>query len=141
MSNWDWGYFRFLVDLARRENAWILTAILFGACLFALGKNYLLDKSPFHNRHLLTLFPFLFPVLLLIWGSLFEHTKTTDTSVPEWQLLVPNALLVLQLLINLTCFYAFTGVRLSVLALALMQAYLTLFTWLIATMSIRNEWL
>lgn len=141
MITWDWAYFRFLVDLGWRDNAWLLTAILSAACVLALTKNYALDRTPFQARHLLALVPLVFPALLLTWGVLFEHTTSPVPDVPQWQLLVPNALLLVQLLVNVACLYAFAGVRLSVFTIALFQAYWTQFAWLLAYMSIRNEWL
>ena len=139
--NGDWGYLGFLLDQAWRNNAWLLSGLLFAACLLALTKNYVLDRTAFQTRHLVALTPLLFPIVLLLWATVFEHTRVPVADVPQWQVVVPHALLVLQLAVNVACFAKFRDIRLSVFTVSLFQAYWTLYAWLIAIMSVQGEWL
>lgn len=139
--NGFWGYLGFLLDQAWRNNAWLISWLLLAACPLALMKNYVFDRTAFQARHLVALTPLLFPVVLLLWATVFEHTRVPVADVPQWQVAVPHALLVLQVAINVACFFAFRGIRLSVFTVSLFQAYWTLYAWLIAIMSVEGEWL
>ena len=109
--------------------------------ILALYKTFKVDNAPYKKLYLISLIPFLFPVLMLIWGTLFEHTQTYTANVPAWQLNVLSGILFLQLGINLVCLVYFKGIRLSIVALALLQMYFTFPFYLVAAMSIGGIWL
>ena len=73
----QWEYFSFLFRQGFIAGSmWYLT--LFFCLLFILVvyKTFKVDKAPYKKIYLLSLIPFLFPILMLIWGTLFEHTQS-----------------------------------------------------------------
>ena len=104
-------------------------------------KTFKVDKVPYKKIYLISLIPFLFPILMLIWGTLFEHTQSYMANIPVWQLKVLSGILYLQLGIHLVCLIYFKGIRLVIGALALLQMYFTLPFYLVAYMSVGGVWL
>jgi hypothetical protein len=86
-----------------------------------------------------------FPLWIVMWGTLFEHTTGRTpyayVEMPEWQFQAMWVIVVIQLLMNIGCLVYFEGVRLSVLTLGLVQGFLTFIALFVASMSIRGEWL
>jgi hypothetical protein len=103
-------------------------------------KTFKVDKAPYKKNYLLSLIPFLFPLFMLVWGTLFEHTQTFTTYAPDWQLNALSGILYLQLGIHIVCLFYFKGIRLSIAALAVLQMYFTLPFYLVAYMSIGGAW-
>jgi len=140
MNRWD-----YLLDLLRQafiyDDLWYITLPLFMLVVLAIGKNYFVDKTPYARRHLLAFIPFVFPPLLLICGTLFEHTLTKTAHVPTWQTMIVWGIVISQAAINGLCFATFKGMRLSVLALTILQGWLSLFPFFVAVMSISGVWL
>jgi hypothetical protein len=135
-------YFLFLLGQVFSCNC--VTPFLFILFALAVIKNYWIDKTPYRAVHLLALFPFLFPIWMLIWGTLFEHTTSGPpgwNEVPEWQFFPLRVIVAIQLLITIGCFIYFKGLRLSILTLALWQGFLTFLSLLVAGMSIGGTWL
>ena len=141
MNRWD--YFLFLFHQGR---SFIVSNLLL-ICLFLLLFVVLLynafkvDKAPYKKLYLISLIPFLFPLLMLVWGTLFEHTQVQVTNVPAWQSSVLSGIFLLQLAINLVCLVWFKGIRLSIAVLALLQACFTFPFLLVASMSVSGIWL
>lgn len=123
------------------DDLWYITLPLFALAVLAGIKNYIADKAPYSKRHLLALIPFAFPPLLLIYGALFEHTLTKTQDVPAWQTTILWGIVISQILFNGLCFACFKRMRLSVLALAALQGWLTLFPFVVAVMSVSGTWL
>ncbi|MBC7877483.1 MAG: hypothetical protein H7Y59_09965 [Anaerolineales bacterium] len=105
-----------------------------------LYKTFKVDKVPYQKIYLLSLIPFLFPLLMLVWGTLFEHTNSITADVPAWQLKTISIILYVQLAISLGCIVYFKGIRLLVATLAVLQMYFTLPFFLVAYMSISGSW-
>src|SRR5262245_51361257 len=101
MNQWD--YFLFLLNLLYQLD-WMMIP-LFVLFILAVIKDYLIGKTPFQAVHLLALVPFLFPILMLIWGTVFQHTIPTPgsdyTAAPAWLSLALWTLVVIQLLMVL----------------------------------------
>ena len=140
MNRWEYFLFLFRQGFVA-GNMWYLT--LFFCLLFALVfyRTFKVDKAPYKKIYLISLIPFLFPTLMLTWGTLFEHTQTYTADIPAWQLSILSGILFLQLGLNIACLVYFKGIRLAIAALALLQMYLTLPFYLIAYMSIGGVWL
>ena len=140
MNHWD-----YLLGLLRQafiyDDLWCITLPLFLLAVLAISKNYFVDKTPYARRHLLAFIPFAFPPLLLVYGTLFEHTLTKTAHVPAWQTMIVWGIAISQVSINGLCFAIFKGMRLSVLALTLLQGWLSLFPFFVAVMSISGVWL
>jgi hypothetical protein len=138
----NWNYF---LDLLRQafiyDDLWYITLPLFTLAALAISKNYVVDKTRYARRHLLALIPFVFPLLLLVCGTLFEHTLTRTAHVPAWQTMLAWGIVISQVGINGLCFVTFKGMRLSVLALTVLQGWLSLFPFFVAMMSISGAWL
>ncbi len=79
--------------------------------------------------------------LPLVWGARFEHTHTPAQAIPAWQPAVLWDILAIQVSIHLACLLLFKGVRLSLAVLVLFQDYLSVFPFLIASMSVSGVWL
>jgi hypothetical protein len=133
MNHWD--YFLFLLRQAH-NGAWCITVPLLVLVVLAICKNYFVDKTPYAKRHLIAFVPFVFPLLLLVYGTLFEHTSTKTVHVPEWQTMLLWVPVISQVVINGFCLAIFKGMRLSVLALTILQGWLTLIHLLVAAVSI-----
>ncbi len=137
-----WEYFSFLFRQGFiAGDMWYLTLLFCFLFILALYKTFKVDKAPYKKLYLISLIPFLFPILMLIWGTRFEHTQTYTANIPAWQLNVLSEILYLQFGINLVCLVYFKGIRLSITALALLQMYFTLPFYLVATMSVGGVWL
>jgi hypothetical protein len=137
-----WEYFSFLFQQGFIAGSmWPLTLAFCILFILVLYKTFKVDKAPYEKKYLLTLIPFLFPLLMLIWGTLFEHTQDYTTYAPKWQLSILSGILYLQLGIHIACLVYFKGIRLSVAALALLQMYFTLPFYLVAYMSIGGVWM
>jgi hypothetical protein len=136
-----WAYFLYLFRQGFVvAGLWYLTLFFCFLLILVLYKTFKVDKTPFKKLYLISLIPFLFPVLLLIWGTFFEHTQTYISKLPAWQLNVLTGILYLQLGIHLACLVYFKGIRLSIAALALLQMYFTLPFYLVAVMSVGGSW-
>lgn len=137
-----WSYF---LNLLRQafiyDDLWYITLPLFALVILAVSKNYFVDKTQYERRHLLAFIPFVFPPLLLVYGTLFEHTLTKTEHVPAWQTMILWGIVISQMVINGLCFACFKRMRLSVLALTILQGWLTLFPFFVAVMSISGIWL
>lgn len=140
MNHWDYFLFLFNKSFVTGKT-WYLT--FFFCFLFALMlyKTFKVDKVPYQKIYLLSLIPFLFPLLMLVWGTLFEHTNSITADVPAWQLKTISIILYVQLAISLACIVYFKGIRLLVAALAVLQMYFTLPFFLVAYMSISGSWM
>jgi hypothetical protein len=138
----NWNYF---LDLLRQafiyDDLWYITLPLFMLVVLAISKNYVVDKTPYARRHLLALIPFAFPPLLLVYGTLFEHTLTKTAHVPAWQTMLAWGIVIYQVGINGLCLATFKGMRLTMLALTILQGWLSLFPFFVAMMSISGVWL
>lgn len=138
----QWYYFLFLFRQVYGFNSIMIPLLIL--FLLAVIKNYWIDKTPYRPVHLLALVPCLFPIAMLIWGTLYEHTTSqgmVSIKEPEWLYGVMRGLVVIQLLVNIGCLVYFKGLRLSIVTLALLQGFLTLFSLLVAGMSIEGTWL
>ena len=136
-----WSY---LLDLMRQafihDDLWYITLPLFALVALAIYKNYIVDKTRPARRHLFALVPFVFPLLLLVFGALFEHTLTVTEPVAAWQIVILWGTVIGQVLINGLCLAFFKEIRLSLLALAMLQGWLTLFPFAVAVMSTTGIW-
>ena len=140
MNRWDYFIYLFHQGFVA-GSFWYLT--FFFCLLFTLVayKTFKVDKTPFKKSYLISLIPFLFPLFLLTWGTLFEHTQTYISKLPAWQLNVLTGILILQLGIHVVCLIYFKGIRLTVAALSLLQMYFTLPFYLVAVMSVGGSWM
>ena len=135
-----WTYFLFLSkQMAGVYPLVVLMGIPFSLALF---KSYRIDKVAYRPSHLFILLPFLCHVLLLMWGTLFEHTTEANrvVAVPAWQLSGLWVIVLVQVVVNVVCFVRFKGLRISVLTMALAQWLLTLFAFFLASMSVQGVW-
>lgn len=140
MNRWD--YFSFLFHQGFMFGSMgFLTFFFLFLFILALYKNFKVDKEPYKKLYLISFIPFLFPPLMLIWGTFFEHTQVYTANIPAWQLNVLSGILYLQAGINLACFIYFKRIRLSIAALAVLQMYFTFPFYLVAAMSIGGVWL
>lgn len=138
----QWEYFLYLFRQGFIAGSfWRLTLFFFILFVLVLYKTFKVDRAPYKKIYLISLIPFLFPLLMLIWGTLFEHTQSYSADVPAWHLSVLPAILYLQLGIHIACLVYFKGIRLSIAALILLQMYFTLPFYLVATMSVGGVWL
>lgn len=139
----QWSYFLFLLRQVYGADGILIP--LFVLFLLAVVKNYWIDKIPYRAVHLLALVPFLFPIWMLIWGTLYEHTTSgtvyAHVNVPEWLSPAIWGIVVIQLLVNIGCLVYFKGVRLSIVILVLLQGLLTFISLLVSGMSIGGTWL
>lgn len=101
-----------------------------------LYKTFKVDKVPYQKNYLFSLIPLLFPLLMLIWGTIFENTQSYKEDIPSWQLNILTGILFLQFFISLACIIYFKGVRLSLAALTVFQMYFTLPFYLAAIGSV-----
>ena len=140
MNRWEYFWYLFHQGFIA-GSLWYLTFFFCLLFILVLYKTFKVDKAPYKKIYLLSLIPFLFPLLMLIWGTFFEHTQSYTADLPAWQLNVLTGILFLQFGINLACLIYFKGIRLSVAALALLQMYFTLPFYLVAYMSISGSWM
>jgi hypothetical protein len=140
MNRWDYFLFLFRQGFVFGSMGY-LTFFFLLLFTLALYKNFKVDKAPYKQLYLIALIPFLFPLIMLIWGTFFEHTQIHAVSVPDWQLNVLSWILFLQFGIHLGCLVYFKGIRLSIAALALLQMYLVLPFYFVASMSVGGIWL
>ena len=133
----QWDYFLFLFRQVYRNN--MITTPLVFMVLLAVVKNYWIDKTPYRAVHWLALVPCLFPIWILVWGTLYRHTSWTHP--PEWLSPAMWGIVVIQLLVNLGCLVYFKGLRLSIVFLLLLQGSVTLLSLLLSSMSIGGTWL
>lgn len=134
-----WAYFLFLTKQA--AGAYRLAGFMGIVVCFALFKNYKIDKADFQASHLLMLLPFLHPLLLLIWGTAFEHTTAPGLSVPGWQLHGLWFIVLCQVAMSVYFFLRFKGLRLSVAAISVLQGFLTMLAFFLAWMSVSGTWI
>ncbi len=138
----QWEYFSFLFRQGFiAGNFWYLTLVFCFLFILVIYRTFKVNKAPYKKQYLLSLIPFLFPLLMLAWGTFFEHTQSYTADIPAWQLNMLAGTLYLQLGIHVVCLVYFKGVRLAVAALALLQMYLTLPFYLVAYMSVGGVWL
>lgn len=140
MDRWDYFLFLFRQGFVA-GNLGCFTFIFCSLFILALYKTFMVDKAPYKKVYLISLIPFLLPIVMLIWGTFFEHTQTYTANVPAWQLNVLSGILFLQFGINLVCLVHFKGIRLSVAALVLLQTYFIFPFYLVAAMSVGGIWL
>lgn len=115
---------------------WYLAFLFCLLFILVIYKTFKVDKMPYKKIYLLSLIPFLFPALMLIWGTFFEHTQSYTENIPAWQFNALTGILFLQFVINLACIIYFKGVRLSLAALTVFQMYFTLPFYLVAIGSV-----
>jgi hypothetical protein len=140
MNRWDYFLFLFQQGFVA-GSMWPLTFLFLFLFILVFYKTFKVDKVPCQKIYLISLTPFLFPLLMLIWGTLFEHTQSYVIDLPAWQLKILSGILYLQLGIHLACLVYFKGVRLFVAALALLQMYFTLPFYLVSYMSVSGTWM
>ena len=137
-----WNYFLFLFQQGFVAGSmWPLTFLFLFLFILVCYKTFKVDKAPCRKIYLITVIPFLFPLLMLIWGTLFEHTQSYVIDLPAWQLKILSGILYLQLGIHLACLVYFKEIRLFVAALALLQMYFTLPFYLVSYMSVSGTWM
>jgi hypothetical protein len=141
MNHWDYFLFLFHQGLGFIiSNSLLIIPSILGL-IYLLYRNFKINGVPFKRVYLISLIPFLFPMLMLLWGTFFEHTQTYSANIPNWQSNVLSGMLFLQVAINLACLFYFKGIRLLVVMLALIQLSFTLPFFLVASMSVGGIWL
>ena len=140
MNQWEYFFFLFRQGVIVGSR-WYLTFLFCLLFILVFYKTFKVDKVPYKKLYLISLIPFLFPILILIWGTFFEHTQSYTTYAPDWQLNGLSGILYLQLGVHIACLVYFKGIRLSIVALAVLQMYFTLPFYLVAYMSIGGVWL
>ena len=105
-------------------------------CAAALYKDYRRDHVPYRSAHLAVLIPLVMPIAILLWGARFGHAPAQVGRPPAWQIVVMDVLVLLQAVYHAWMLWRFKNMRLSVAAVSLLEATLSLVALLIATMSI-----
>ena len=140
MNRWDYFIYLFHQGFVA-GSFWYLTFFFCLLFILVFYKTFKVDKKPYKKQYLISLIPFFFPLLLLIWGTFFEHTQTYISKLPAWQINVLTGILILQLGLHVVCLIYFKGIRLSIATLSLLQMYFTLPFYLVAVMSVGGSWI
>ncbi len=141
MNHWEYFFFLFHQGASFIVSNFLFVALFFLLFIALLYKNFKADDEPYKKVYAISLIPFLFPIFMLVWGTFFEHTQIYMPDLPHWQIDVLTGVLILQIGINLVCLVWFNRVRMSVVALALLQMCFTLPFFLAATMSVSGVWM
>lgn len=141
MNHWDYLLFLFNQGMSFVISNLLLIVPSMLGLIYLLYRNFKVDAVPFKKVYLISLIPFLFPMLMLLWGTFFEHTQAYSENIPSWQSSVLSGMLYLQVGISFACLIWFKGIRLLVVMLVLIQLMFTLPFFLVASMSVGGIWL
>jgi hypothetical protein len=141
MNHWEYFLFLFYQGLGFITSTLPLMIPFFIAFILLLYRTFKMNAESFKRIYLISLIPFLFPFLMVAWGTFFEHTQAYTAKVPDWQLGMLSWLLCFQIGFNIVCLIYFKGIRLPLAILSLIQMGFTLPFLLIASMSVGGVWL
>lgn len=127
-----------VVRILTGGNFWLLLGLLTILIGYALWSSSPFARGVFRKSYLIILVPFIIPVLMLGFAALFPAQEVGPFG---WRDATLMALLLLQFGIQIYAFVRMKGFRFFVLAVGILQTWLTAFAFLAATMRVTAYYL
>ncbi len=127
-----------VVKILSGGNFWLLLGLLAVLIGYALWSGSPFARGVFRKSYLIILAPFIIPVLMLVFAALFPAQEVGPFG---WRDATLIALLLLQFGIQIYAFVHMKGFRFFVLAVSVLQTWLTAFAFLAATMRVTAYYL